>query len=94
MAVTPEDIGRMTIEELEQAASRVAAALAVLREVGALKLSGPVAPEAAPEAAPPQRPPTSGPVVRFSPSELADRERLLRANRPELPEDIAALERQ
>lgn len=92
--MTPEDIGRMTISELEEAASRVAAALAVLREVGALKLSGPAAPEPTHEAAGPQRPPTPGPTVRFSPSELAERERLLRANRPELPEDIAALERQ
>jgi hypothetical protein len=39
------DIGKMTIEELEEAARRVSAALEVLREAGALGLARPAQPE-------------------------------------------------
>jgi hypothetical protein len=97
--VSPEDIGRMTIAELEAASTRVAAALKVLREAGAWKPPADTKPAAAPQwyaidepAQPPapQRPPA--PAVRWSPSELAERERLLKQMRPEFPPEIAALE--
>lgn len=93
--MTPEEIGKMTIDELAQAASRVAAALQVLREAGAWKPSCvqlPALLEPAPEAAVAQRPLTPGPAVRFSPQEMAERARLLKQMRPELPDDIAAAE--
>lgn len=93
MAVTPEEIGRMTIDELEQAASRVSAAMSVLREVGAWRpTERPTAPEAEPAPAAPVRTLSPGPTVRFSPQEMAERARLLKQMRPELPDDIAALE--
>lgn len=113
--VSPEDIGSMTVAELEAAASRVAAALEVLREAGAwkpaadsrLQAAGPAdlrelhwsGPGGATEViypaqglaqTAPQRPPA--PAVRWSPSELAERERLLKANRPEFPPEIESAE--
>jgi len=97
--VSPEDIGGMTVAELEAAATRVAAALAVLREAGAWKPPAEAKPTVAPQwcaidepAQPsaPQRPPA--PAVRWSPSELAERERLLKANRPEFPPEIESAE--
>jgi hypothetical protein len=100
--VSPEDIGRMTIDELEAAASRVAAALAVLKEAGAWKpaATGKHVPvhvtyETGPNGEPvqppaPQRPPA--PAVRWSPSELAERERLLKQMRPEFPPEIESAE--
>lgn len=123
--MTQEEIGRMTVSELEQAASRVSAALSVLREAGAWRPADrPTAPEAAPDVEgecrlcggsrrvglgagypcpkclekgliKPSAPPailTPGPTVRFSPQEMAERARLLKQMRPELPDDIAALE--
>jgi len=100
--VSPEDIGNMTVAELEAAASRVAAALAVLREAGAWKPAStgkhipvPVTYETGPDGAPtqppaPQRPPA--PAIRWSPEELTQRERLLKANRPEYPPEIEAVD--
>jgi hypothetical protein len=90
--MTPEEIGRMTIDELEEAASRVSAALSVLREAGAWRPADrPTAQEAEPAPAAPVRTLTPGPTVRFSQQEMAERERLLKQLRPD---DIAALERQ
>ena len=100
--MSPEDIGSMTVAELEAAASRVAAALAVLREAGAWKpatngkhIPVPVTYETGPDGAPaqppaPQRPPAT--AVRWSPSELAERERLLKQMRPEFPPEIESAE--
>ena len=99
--MSPEDIGRLTIDELEEAASRVAAALQVLREAGAWK---PAADNRLQAVGPadlrdleetgrppvPQRPPA--PAVRWSPSELAERERLLKQMRPEFPPEIESAE--
>lgn len=92
--MTPEEIGRMTIDELEEAASRVSAALSVLREAGAWRPAErpTVAPEAEPAPTAPVRTLTPGPTVRFSPQEMAERARLLKQMRPELPDDIAAAE--
>ena len=91
--MTSDEIGRMTIAELESAASRVSAALAILRSVGVWI--------GAPDAPKPEAPKINGtglalvpgpPVVEFSPAERAERDRLLKQMRPELPPDIAALE--
>lgn len=91
--MTPEEIGRMTIDELEEAASRVSAAMSVLREVGAWRpAERPTAPEAEPAPPAPVRTLSPGPVVRFSAQEMAERARLLKQMRPELPDDIAAAE--
>lgn len=80
----------MTIAELEAASARVAAALAVLKEAGAwAPKPAPVVEIAAP---PPVAKPHGPPVVEFSPAERAERDRLLKQMRPELPPDIAALE--
>jgi hypothetical protein len=100
--VSPEDIGSMTVAELEAAASRVAAALQVLREAGAWKppangkhIPVPVTYDTGPdvgsvESPAPQRP--AAPAVRWSPSELAERERLLKQMRPEFPPEIESAE--
>ena len=92
--MSPEDIGRLTIDELEEAASRVAAALAVLREAGAWKPNDKpaTAPQVAAETPQPQRQLPPAPAVRWSPSELAERERLLKQMRPEFPPEIESAE--
>jgi hypothetical protein len=84
--MTKEELGRMTIDELEQAASRVAAALAVLKEAGAWSAHAKARePEAEPER------PANAP--RLSTAEQSERRRLLEHIRgPELPADIAAME--
>lgn len=93
--MTPEEIGKMTIDELEKAASRVSAALSVLREAGAWRPAEQV-PMHLPcvDSKPAQISPvlTPGPTVRFSAQEMAERARLLKQLRPELPDDIAAAE--
>lgn len=90
--MTPEEIGKMTIDELEKAASRVSAALSVLREAGAWRPAEQV-PMHLPcvDSKPAQISPDL-PTVRFSAQEMAERARLLKQLRPELPDDIAAAE--
>ena len=94
--MTPEQMSAITLGELEALADRAAKALSVLREAQALMGGVAVAqPSAAPINA---RPPTLGvisaPPPQWTPSELAERERLRRlATGPELPEEIERLER-
>jgi hypothetical protein len=88
--MTSDELDRLTIADLRAAADRVASALAVLREAGAW--TGAAALKPAPAPMPPPPPPTQAPTVSFTPSELAERKRLLQRMRPELPPDIAAAE--
>jgi hypothetical protein len=105
--VTADELDRLTIGELRAAADRVAAALAVLREAGAWttprdpardaaivnRMSADiVAPEGHALLSHDVRKSIQAPVVQFSPSELAERKRLLQKMRPELPPEIAAIE--
>lgn len=85
--MTSEELGRLTIAELEAAAARVAAALSVLREAGAWRGADAATPTPRPT---PPRPPAA---PAMSVAEQAERRRLLAQIRgPELPADIAALE--
>lgn len=97
--MTADELSRMTIGELEEAATRVGAALKVLREAGAWRPEeqapcmsdskpAPLSPTVRDVGSPP-RPPSPGPAVRMSQEEIALRNRLLRQN---LPDDIAAME--
>ena len=97
--MTADELSRMTIGELEEAATRVGAALKVLREAQAWAPKTETPPQPLQEwqtrppgvrsAEEPARPPSPGPAVRMSPEEIALRNRLLRQN---LPDDIAAME--
>jgi hypothetical protein len=99
MGMTADELSKMTIGDLEEAAARVGAALKVLREAGAWapKTETPhqplqewqTRPPGVRSADEPARPLSPGPAVRMSPEELALRNRLLRQN---LPDDIAAME--
>jgi hypothetical protein len=92
--MTADELGRMTIADLESAAARVAAALAVLREAGAWAprtASSTAAPVATAVPAPPLAQETA---AALSATELSERRALLRRIRGEdLPPEIAALER-
>lgn len=92
MGMSPEQLGALTIAELEKAAERVAAALAVLREAGAWRPE--VAPTPVAEApAPAPRPIPVRPIL--SVAERAERSRLLAQIRgPEHQADTAAAEQQ
>jgi len=91
MGLNPVEFGRITMDDLDAIADRAEAAARKMRE-SAAELRALVgvapAPAAAPVHAAPQ--PTNNP--RLSPAELAERERLLRNMRPEMPADIAAAE--
>ena len=86
--MTSDELDRLTIADLRAAADRVASALAVLREAGAWTGAAALKP------APSPMPPPPAPAISFTPSELAERKRLLSRMRPELPPDIAAAEQQ
>jgi hypothetical protein len=87
--MTAEELGRLTIAELEAAASRVAAALEVLQEAGAWSPKVVAAPATQPQPAPV----VTMPSVRFSEAEIAERNRLVAKMRDVLPDDIAKAER-
>lgn len=80
MGMTAEQLGALTIAELEKASERVAAALAVLREAGAWR------PEAAPAPVAETPAPAPRPIpVRptLSVAERAERARLMQQFAPE-----------
>lgn len=87
MGMGPEQLGALTIAELEKAAERVSAALAVLREAGAWRPEvSPPTPET-PVSTPIQvpRPVSVRPVL--SAGERAERARLMQQFAPETDED-------
>lgn len=81
MGMTYEQLGALTIAELEKAAERVAAALAVLREAGAWRPEVTAAAPEAPVQAQAPRPVPVRPVL--SAGERAERARLMQQFAPE-----------
>jgi len=92
MGLNAADLENMTLGDIEAIAKRTREAAETLTQ--ALSLLRGAAPNAAPlQASGPSmvaRPPS--PAIRLSPAEQAEKERLLRSMRPELPADIAAAE--
>jgi hypothetical protein len=86
--MTPVDLEGLTLGDIEAIAKRTREAAETLTQ--ALSLLRGSAPMVA--TAPAYAAPVSTPNPRLSPAELAERERLLRNMRPEMPADIAAAE--
>jgi len=91
MAMTPVEIERMTLGDLESMAARMESAAKTIRDAMAL-LHGGAAPAAVVTATAPQPAHTAGPAD-LSPAEKAERARLLSRIRGEgLPDDIKQME--
>lgn len=95
--MTPDDVGKLTLVELEAIAERLSNAVAMFREARALLGgggldSGTAIPAAvSPSARAEPVPPTT--AIRFTPEELAQRERLKAQFVAGLPEEVQAAER-
>lgn len=97
MGMTAEEMGRMTLADLEAMAERFGAAVKTIRDAQALLGGGhmrspegfvPVQIDGVTHAVP--QAPRAAPVVFFSPSEQAERAKLLQQFKPE---DVEAMER-
>lgn len=88
MALSAEELGRMTLTDLEALAERFGKAVDTIREARALLGGAELKPAAEP------RPPPSAPVVALEPAEMAERDRLMRQFREGLPDNIRHLEEQ
>lgn len=80
MALTPDEISKLTLADVEAIASRFSAAVQTIREAQALLSTG----------APPASAQPTSPVRDFTASELAQREALRRQfSRGQVPDSIA-----
>jgi len=87
--MTPDEMSRLTLGEIEQIAGRTADAVHLLRD--ALRLVGPVPVAASATVAAPSPPPPAAPTVVLTPAERAKRDALLsQFGRGQVPDAMAA----